>query len=153
MRPRSATRPTKFCTRRPAPLFSATGTAIPRRSGGMIQGGERTSLTSGCVVPACRNASSSLPTAAAEPASRAARISGLAYGFAVISRSLTGDLVHVCDGVLDDAAVVIVAQALLDELLGRGDREIAHLSAQVLPCAADIMLELGLRAFHQTGGF
>jgi hypothetical protein len=61
--------------------------------------------------------------------------------------------VHAGDRVLDDPAVVVVAQALLDELLRRGDREVAHFPAQLLPRAANVLGELGLRGFNQASRF
>ncbi len=78
MRPRSAISPAKFRMSGPAPLASAIGSAMARRSDALIHGRDNTSRASECASSAAANCSSSRATSAAVPASRAAWNSALA---------------------------------------------------------------------------
>src|SRR5262249_54214504 len=54
------------------------------------------------------------------------------------------------DGVVDDAAMTRIVEALLDQPLGDGDGEIRDLSAEVLPSPPHILIELLPRAGHEA---
>src|SRR5436309_3667794 len=53
------------------------------------------------------------------------------------------------DGVVHDAAMLLVAQALAHELLGDGDGDLAHLAPQLLARAADVRLRLHSRGLDE----
>src|SRR3984893_3258184 len=56
------------------------------------------------------------------------------------------------DGVVDDAAMIRVVEALLDQALRRGNREIGDFLAKLLAGAAYILLHLLARARHEPRG-
>src|SRR5207245_11265792 len=55
-------------------------------------------------------------------------------------------------GLRDDPPVVLVPQALPDQLLGDGGREIAHLTPQLVTRPSDVGLELDPRALDEAVG-
>ena len=56
------------------------------------------------------------------------------------------------DGVVDDAAVVLVAERLPHQLLGDTDREPGHFATQLLAGAPDVRLGLGPGGLDETAG-
>src|SRR5262249_9580815 len=61
-------------------------------------------------------------------------------------------LTHVSDGVVDDAAMVRVVEALLDQALRDGNGEIRYLAAEILAGTANVLIELLPRARHEARG-